>query len=160
MNSETFYLHDAQTQRERRKMIFAVLIKNLVANLRTIMFDFVPIAMLLRSIGIEQAMPLLKSFAFAQLSMNLTILLPLKGLNSSLDTLISNAAGQTRTDGKQIELCGMYLRQARFFTTLCFGPCVVFFLLLRAQWQTILEIHNSSDSINNATTIKQATNYS
>jgi MATE family multidrug resistance protein len=42
------------------------------------------------------------------------------GLNSALDTLVSNAAGSGN-----VEYCGVYLNRARYIVTLAFIPMII-----------------------------------
>mmetsp|Transcript_12782 Transcript_12782/g.21610 ORF Transcript_12782/g.21610 Transcript_12782/m.21610 type:complete len:275 (+) Transcript_12782:30-854(+) len=58
--------------------------------------------------------------------MGLSIIL---GLNSALDTLVSNAAG-----AGDLELCGVYLNRARVILTVCFLPII----LIQRQLEGIL----------------------
>jgi len=55
-----------------------------------------------------------------QACMNLMGMSIILGLNSALDTLVSQAAGA----GK-IELCGVYLNQARLIMTVMFIPILI-----------------------------------
>lgn len=135
---ETFFMEDINHPRERRRSMVQSIIKIFVSNSRTVLFELIPLMMMLRGIGVQEALPSFKAYSVAYLTMNICISLPIKGLNSSLDTLVSNAAGNTRTKGEQIQICGMYLHQSRIFMTIAFLPCLIAFFIVRANWPSIL----------------------
>lgn len=51
---------------------------------------------------------------------NMTGLSLMKGMNSAIETLVSQARGV-----KKIELCGVYMNRGRFVTCIMFIPCIL-----------------------------------
>ena len=63
---------------------------------------------------------MLSGVGLANMSMAFLVYMLMMGLNSALDTLISNAAG-----AGNVQLCGVYLNRGRFILCCVFTPLIL-----------------------------------
>lgn len=73
-------------------------------------------------------------------------MMPLHGLNTVLETLVSQVAGSIG-DPKMIELCGIYLVRGRYLLTLIYIP--LFFVVMYSNifWRWIYLVENREGKV-------------
>ena len=80
----------------------------------------------------------LKSYGLAMIALNLCIILPISGMNSALDTLVSRAAGSMHSNPKTKKLRDLiwtYLMHAVICTTAVFSIMACVLSLAKYGWR-------------------------
>jgi Na+-driven multidrug efflux pump len=115
-------------------------------NLRILFVELMMFYFLQYRYGFDVSYKELKGYAIAQGTIGMVILMPLYGLNSAMDTLVSQVVGSIG-DQKMLELCGIYLIRGRYMLTLLYIPLLFIVMYSHTIWQFIFLVEDQNGQV-------------